>query len=85
MTVLRRLVALAYFVEVGLLLVVVPWTGYLHHNYFVMASPWVRDVVGSGFVRGAITGVGVLNLWAGAAELVALFTGRHDAGQPWER
>jgi hypothetical protein len=81
MSVLRRLVAIAYFVEVGLLLFIVPWTGFLERNYFVTGSPVLRAVVVSGFVRGAISGIGLLNLWAGLWELVGLFTDRHGIGE----
>ena len=45
-TVVSRLVAIAYFVEVGLLLLVVPWTDFLQQNYFVEAWPVLRTVLG---------------------------------------
>ena len=76
MNVLRRLIAIAYFVEVGLLLLVVPWTGFMQRNYFVEGWPVLRGIVGNGFVKGAISGLGVINLAAGLAELVDLFTHR---------
>jgi len=87
MNVLRRLVAIAYFVEVGLLLLVVPWTGFLQRNYFVDSWPVLRVVVASGFVKGAISGLGVINLWAGLIELIALFTRQRDFREevPYER
>lgn len=73
MNVVRRLVAVAYFVEVGLLLLVVPWTDFLQRNYFVQGWPVVRDIVANGFVKGAISGLGLLNLWAGLGEIAILF------------
>ena len=76
MNVLRRLIAIAYFVEVGLLLLVVPWTGFMQRNYFVEGWPVLRGIVGNGFVKGAISGLGVINLAAGLAELVDLFIHR---------
>jgi hypothetical protein len=81
MSVLRRLVAIAYFVEVGLLLLVAPWTGFMQRNYFVEAWPALRVVIGNGFVQGAVSGLGVINLWAGVSELVALFTDRRHVGE----
>jgi hypothetical protein len=78
MTIFRRLIAVAYFVEVGLLLLVVPWSGYLQNNYFVSAWPWLRPVVGNPYVAGMISGLGVLNLGAGLLELVGLFARRHE-------
>jgi len=76
MKVLRRLIVIAYFVEVGLLLLVVPWTGFVQRNYFVEAWPVLRGVVENGFMKGAISGLGVINLAAGLAELVDLFVER---------
>lgn len=79
MNVARRLVAIVYFLEVGLLLLIVPWTGFLGQNYFVDGWPLVRTVVTSGLVKGAISGLGLINLGAAVAEMVALVTKRSGA------
>lgn len=78
MTVFRRLVAVVYFLEVGLLLLIVPWTGYLAQNYFTDTWPVLRGVVASGLVKGAISGLGLINLGAAVAEVVALVSGRPE-------
>ena len=80
MSLARQLVAIAYFVEVGLLLVVVPWTGFLERNYFVQHYPIMKTLIGSGYVRGLITGFGLLNLCAGVLEFAGLFSDRHGDG-----
>jgi hypothetical protein len=79
MTIVRRLVVIAYFVEVGLLLLIVPWTDFLLQNYFVAGWPAVRAVVSHGMVKGLISGLGLINLGAGLAEVVGLFTDRGGA------
>ncbi|MGE0449137.1 MAG: hypothetical protein AB7Q29_06070 [Vicinamibacterales bacterium] len=66
---LRRLLLAAFFVEVGLLLVVLPWSDLWERNYFVYAWPLLEPLFTSPFFRGAISGVGVLNLAAGASQL----------------
>ncbi len=76
MTVFRRLVAVVYFLEVGLLLLIVPWTGYLGQNFFTDAWPPLQAVMASGFVKGAISGLGLINLGAAVAEVVALVGGK---------
>jgi hypothetical protein len=81
-TVISRLIAIAYFIEVGLLLLVVPWTNFLMRNYFVEGWPLMRTLLGLGAVKGLISGVGLLNLGAGLAEVVGLFTDRHSAPTP---
>ena len=41
-----------------------------------MAWPAVRPLLTNDFVRGAVTGLGVVNLFAGFAELASLFAVR---------
>ncbi len=38
--------------------------------------PWIAAVARNNFVRGAVTGLGIVNLAAGLAELLALFAMR---------
>jgi hypothetical protein len=73
MSVLSRLVFLAYFVEVGLLLLVVPWSPYWERNYFVQMWPALEVIARNNLVRGAVSGLGVINLWAAMSELGGLF------------
>ena len=73
MSVLGRLVFLAYFVEVGLLLLVVPWSPFWDRNYFLDLWPAVEAVLRSNLARGAVSGLGLINLWAALAELATLF------------
>ena len=73
MRVLPRLLLLAYFVEVGLVLLVVPWSPFWDRNYFLDLWPATADVTHSNLVRGAVSGLGLVNLWAAMAELAALF------------
>ncbi len=74
---LNRLLFTAYFLEVGLILVVVPWSTFWDRNYFAESLPLLQAVVHNNFVRGAVSGIGVLNLAAGLADLRALL--------PWDR
>lgn len=73
---IRRLVYVAFFLEVGLLLVVVPWSGLWDRNYFALTWPALRPFLSNHFVRGAITGLGVVNLVAGCADLTLVFATR---------
>ena len=76
----RRLLLVALFVEVGLLLIVLPWSSFWEANYFAYAWPALLPVLRNNFVRGAVSGLGVLNLALGLAEIAPLFTprDRHD-------
>ena len=72
---------MALFLEVGLLLVVLPWSGFWDRNYFVSAWPTLRLFIMNNFVRGAVTGLGFVNLFGGLADLALLLAvrERHDA------
>ena len=55
-------------------------SNFWERNYFGYAWPALRPFLTNDFVRGAISGLGVLNLVAGFAELAPVFTprDRHD-------
>ena len=72
----RRLLYVAFFLEVGLLLVVLPWSGFWERNYFAMTWPALRELLTNNFVRGAVTGLGLVNLYAGFADLAIVFASR---------
>jgi hypothetical protein len=76
----RRLLLTALFLEVGFALIVVPWSAFWDRNYFALALPAVHAVITNNFVRGAISGVGLLNIVVGVSELVSLFLARQ--GEP---
>jgi hypothetical protein len=64
-----------------LLLVVLPWSPFWGRNYFVEHWPALRPWIANDFVRGAVTGLGMVNIAAGIADLVPVFLTRdpHDA------
>jgi len=41
-----------------------------------MAWPALRELLTNNFVRGAVTGLGLVNLYAGFADLAVVFAGR---------
>jgi hypothetical protein len=64
-----------FFIEVGLLLMVLPWSAFWDRNYFVYAWPGLQPLFTSAYFRGGVTGVGLLNLVAGFGEMTAAFGG----------
>lgn len=73
---MTRLLLAIYFFEAGVLLLVAPWSGFWDRNYFVHVVPALGRVIGSDYVRGAISGLGLINVAAGVSELVSLFASR---------
>ena len=65
---------MAYFLEVGFLLVFVPWSAFWDRNYFANLMPAVGVAMKNAYVRGAVSGLGVVNIVAGLAELFSMFS-----------
>jgi hypothetical protein len=59
---------------------VLPWSLIWERNFFIERYPWIEAVATSLYVRGAISGLGVINVLAGFADLVPIFSlrARHD-------
>jgi hypothetical protein len=75
---LTRLLFVAYFIEVGLLLILVPWSAMWERNYFAGSVPLLASVIRNHFVRGAVSGLGVVSLLAGLADLARLLAWRRQ-------
>jgi len=69
----RRLVLVVFFFEVGVVLIFIPWSAFWDRNYFAQLLPSLHAAMTNNFVRGAVSGLGVINLVAGFAELVSVF------------
>ena len=70
---LRRVgVLLFVFVcaTLGVMLIIVPWRPEWSDNGLLIPYPALRDVVSNGFVRGVVSGLGVLNVWIGFLEAI---------------
>lgn len=52
------------------------WPALWDHNYFGDTWPVLQPILTNNFVRGAVTGLGLVNLIAGFAELTNVFTAR---------
>jgi hypothetical protein len=74
-----RLVLVVFFLEVGLVLALAPWSAYWDRNYFAETVPLIHAMVTNNFVRGAVTGLGLVNICAAVADLVGMFLARRDA------
>jgi hypothetical protein len=67
--------------EIGLFLLIYPWTDSWTNNYFAwiapgaMQAPW-HEFWNNTFARGALSGMGVVNLWIAIAEVFRMFSRR---------
>jgi hypothetical protein len=72
----KRLLIVAFFFEIGFVLIVIPWSAFWDRNYFAQMAPALGAVMTNNFVRGAVSGLGVINVLAGLADLVSLVLAR---------
>jgi hypothetical protein len=79
---MTRLLFAAYFLEAGLILIVAPWSGFWERNFFIDALPTLDRLMASPFVRGGVSGVGLITAVAGLAELGGVFAARRSASAP---
>ena len=66
----------AFFLEVGLLLAILPWSTFWERNYFAESWTPLHALMTNNFVRGAVSGLGIVNLAAGVTELARMFYSR---------
>ena len=64
--------------EVGLFLAVFPWMDYWSRNSIASLSPAIRDVWDSAYFRGALSGLGLVNIYISLAEVFRLRKPRAD-------
>ena len=72
-----RLLLTVFFFEAGLVLVFLPWSSYWERNYFAQLLPPLQTFLVNDFVRGGVSGLGLVNVLAGVAEIWSFLAGRH--------
>ena len=76
---MTRLVLVIFFLEVGLVLTLAPWSAYWDRNYFAETLPVVHALITNNFIRGAVSGLGLVNIFAAAADLFGMFAARRTS------
>ena len=56
-----------------------PWTPLWQRNYFAALWPWLEVAMRNYFVRGAVSGVGLVTAWIGVKDLSSAFMARWSA------
>jgi hypothetical protein len=74
-----------FCLELGLFLLIYPWTDWWASNYFAWSAKnnvqhW-NELWNNTYVRGAISGIGAVNLWIALTEVFRLFTRRRISAQ----
>lgn len=69
---MSRLLTILYIIfcfEMGVFLFVFPWASLWDKNFFVGHYPLVASIARNYFVRGAISGIGLADVWLAIYEL----------------
>lgn len=64
----KLVIFVAVCIELGMILVVMPWTPFWTDNSLVLAFPPLRWVVRGNFIRGLVSGIGLIDVWMGIWE-----------------
>jgi len=72
-----------FCLELGLFLLIYPWTESWSDNYFSWIGPLKLQPVwhefwNNSYVRGAVSGLGLLNVWVAVAEALRMYIGNDD-------
>ena len=59
-----------FCLEVGIILTVLPWTRVWTENSLLLGHPQLREFLMQNFVRGLVSGLGLVDIWMGIAEAV---------------
>jgi hypothetical protein len=59
-----------FCLEVGIILTVLPWTRLWTDNSLLISFPAAKEFLNHNFVRGLVSGLGLIDIWMGVAEAV---------------
>ena len=65
-------ILIAFCLEIGLFLLIFPWTEYWEGNYFIGLAPRLNRHWNNLYLRGAFSGLGVVNLYISVLEVLRL-------------
>jgi len=65
-------VFITFCLEIGLFLLIFPWTDYWGGNYFSNLFPQMEQLWDNMYLRGAVSGLGVANLYISFVEIFRL-------------
>ncbi len=60
----------AFCIELGIVLTVVPWVKVWTDNALIARFPFLHALVQDNFFRGVVTGLGLVDIWLGVSEAV---------------
>ena len=65
---LTHVLFILFCIEIGIVLMILPWTPFWDNNFFFGLTPQLNGVWLSNYLRGGVSGVGLVNIWIGMGE-----------------
>lgn len=85
-TMASTLLFILYCLEAGVFFIIAPWTVFWTTNPLFQSTELLAALTESFYLRGLISGIGVVHLFVGMREAIALFSGNRAAGaEPGDR
>jgi hypothetical protein len=69
---MSAVIFITFLLEIGIFLIIYPWTSAWDGNYFSAFKPGWQQYWDNMYVRGGLTGLGVVNLYISLAEVLRL-------------
>ena len=66
---LARVLFILLSIEIGVFLLLIPWSEVWDRNLLLRYYPSVRPFYLSHYLRGAVSGLGLVNLWIGVSQV----------------
>ncbi len=73
-----RVLYILYSLEVGVFLLFLPWLGIWENNYLIYLYPKLGLLVANPFFKGAVLGLGLVNILIGIHEIASFRTHGRD-------
>ena len=67
---LLKIIYILYSIEAGIFLLWLPWMSFWETNYLTYQYPQILPVIANPFFKGAVLGLGIINLMIGIYEIV---------------
>ena len=64
------MVFVLFCLEIGIILTALPWTRVWSDDSLLLGHAQVKEFLMHGFVRGLISGLGLVDIWMGVAEAI---------------
>ena len=69
---MRKLLTIIYIIfclELGIFLFILPWASFWSQNYFISHFPVLLSISRNNFLRGAVSGLGLADIWLALLEI----------------